>query len=169
MLWYYREIARRIGAERMRQWLRRLDYGNASIAGGIDAFWLTGGLRISPDEQVSFLYRLLTGELAISATTLGALRDVALLREGAGWRLFGKTGTSEVTPTRENGWIVGWLEYGDRAAYFAINMEGEEVWERWPPDRRVDLALDVLREAGLLDGARTRPPTREASPPDGRW
>lgn len=157
VVWYYQEIARRVGAQRMRDWLRRLDYGNASIAGGMDGFWLTGGLRISPDEQVSFLRRLLTGQPGVSASTLAALRDVALLETGTGWRLFGKTGTSEVTPTRENGWIVGWLEHGDGAAYYAINMEGEGVWEHWPPGRRTQLALQVLREVGVLGEARARP------------
>lgn len=149
--WYYQELARRIGPERMATWLRRLDYGNASIEGGVDVFWLTGGLRISPEEQVAFLRRLVTGELGVSARTLAALRQIALLDQGPGWRLFGKTGTSEVTPTRENGWVVGWLERDEGTAYYAINMEGETVWETWPPGRRVELALGVLREVGVLD------------------
>lgn len=159
VVWYYQEIARQIGARRMREWLRRLDYGNASIAGGIDRFWLDGGLRISADEQVSFLRRILAGEpdTDVSAPTRASLRDVALLETGTGWRLFGKTGTSEVTATRENGWIVGWLEQDGGTAYYAINMEGEEVWERWRPERRTRLALQVLREVGVLGAAGAEP------------
>lgn len=148
--WFYQEVARRVGSDRMQAWLRRFDYGNRSIAGGIDRFWLDGGLRISPEEQVRFLRQLVSGDLAVSPATLDALREVALLAEHAGWRLYGKTGTSEVTPTRENGWIVGWAESPVDTAYFAIDMEGERVWEAWPPQRRHDLALEVLREVGVL-------------------
>lgn len=161
--WYYQELARRIGRQRMTAWLRRFDYGNASTAGGLDRFWLTGGLGVSPDEQVLFLHRLLTGRLAVSDATLSVLRDVALLHDGAGWRLYGKTGTSAVTSTRENGWIVGWLERRDGVVYYAVNMEGEHVWEAWPPGRRVELALEVLREVGSLDGAGALTPPRTSA------
>ena len=150
--WAYQELARRVGAGPMRAWLARLDYGNRSIAGGVDLFWLEGALRISPEEQVRFLRRLLEGELPVRPSTVEAVRGMARLEGDGAFTLFGKTGTSEVTPTRENGWIVGWLEGEDPAhrTYYAINMEGERVWEEWPPRRRHELALQVLRAAGAL-------------------
>ena len=45
---YYQELARRIGKDRMKYWLTKAEYGNQDMGGGIDQFWLTGGLRISP-------------------------------------------------------------------------------------------------------------------------
>ena len=56
--WMFQEIARRVGRARMREWLDRLEYGNRDTGGGIDHFWLQGGLRISAVEQVRFLHRL---------------------------------------------------------------------------------------------------------------
>lgn len=53
--WYYQELARRAGEEQMRSFLEKFDYGNRNMDGGVDRFWLHGGLRISPDEQVRFL------------------------------------------------------------------------------------------------------------------
>src|SRR4051812_40868150 len=50
-VWMFQEVARRTGKATMREWLRRLDYGNGDIAGGIDQFWLQGGLRISARDQ----------------------------------------------------------------------------------------------------------------------
>jgi beta-lactamase class D len=149
VVWYYQEMARRVGERRMAGWLGRLGYGNRAM-GVVDRFWLDGPLAISAEEQVRFLRRLLEGELPVAAATLATLRELALLAEGAGWRLYGKTGTSEVTATRENGWIVGWLERDSGADYYAINIEGERVWEEWPPPRRHELALQVLRDAGSL-------------------
>jgi len=57
-VWYYQELARRVGGEQMKFWLNRANFGNADTTGGIDMFWLTGGLRISPKEQIGFLQRL---------------------------------------------------------------------------------------------------------------
>ncbi|MEQ9366362.1 MAG: penicillin-binding transpeptidase domain-containing protein, partial [Leptospirales bacterium] len=39
-VWYYRELARRIGPERMRNYLREAAYGNGDLSAGIDQFWL---------------------------------------------------------------------------------------------------------------------------------
>ncbi|OWY25530.1 hypothetical protein C7N43_20225, partial [Sphingobacteriales bacterium UPWRP_1] len=47
-VWYYQELARRVGRQQMKYWLDKANYGNADTSGGIDKFWLTGGLRISP-------------------------------------------------------------------------------------------------------------------------
>jgi beta-lactamase class D len=54
----YQEIARRIGAERMQKYVDAFEYGNRNIGGGIDRFWLTGDLRISPLEQIAFVDKL---------------------------------------------------------------------------------------------------------------
>lgn len=148
--WYYQEVARRIGEERMRQWLARFDYGNRDIGGGIDRFWLWGDMRISPDEQVGFLRRVYRGDHGVSPRATALLKELMVLKETPHWRLSGKTGTADVTPNRELGWLVGWLEEGDEVHFYALNMEGETVWERWPPQRRAELVEQLLREVGVL-------------------
>src|SRR5690606_26270393 len=69
VVWYYQELARRIGEERMATYVAQFDYGNHDIGGGIDQFWLDGALRISPMEQVAFLQRFYQGDLGISDST----------------------------------------------------------------------------------------------------
>ena len=59
----FQAIARNVGQPRMDDWLARLGYGNRDTSGGIDRFWLWGGLRISPIEQIDFLRRLEGGKL----------------------------------------------------------------------------------------------------------
>jgi len=51
----YRDIAWKIGTERMTAFLTRFDYGNQDISSGIDSFWLNGSIKISATEQVRFL------------------------------------------------------------------------------------------------------------------
>lgn len=149
--WYYQEIARRVGAERMQAYLDRFDYGNRSMGGGLDRFWLHGDLRISPDEQVRFLERLHAGTFGVSPSSARTLRDIMLLEEAPAYRLFGKTGTADVTATRELAWLVGWVERDDSIWIFALNMEGEEVWERWgQPAARLALVRSLLAAVGVL-------------------
>jgi beta-lactamase class D len=164
VVWYYRELARRIGEERMREYLDRFEYGNRSIEGGLDRFWLQGGLRVSPDEQVRFLQRLYAGELGVSARSAEILKEIMLLEETPEYRLSGKTGTADLTPTRELAWLVGTVEREGNVWFYALNMEGEEVWERWgPPLVRRQLVIDILRSVGVLprqgepDRVRERP------------
>jgi beta-lactamase class D len=38
VLWFFQRIAPRIGAERMRQWLERMHYGNADTSGDIRSY-----------------------------------------------------------------------------------------------------------------------------------
>ena len=57
VVWYYQELARRVGREKMQYWVDVVNYGNKDISGEIDNFWLVGGLRISANEQVEILKR----------------------------------------------------------------------------------------------------------------
>jgi len=54
-VWFYQELARRIGEKNMQRYISLVHYGNMNIAGGIDMFWLTGKLRVSQMEQIQFL------------------------------------------------------------------------------------------------------------------
>lgn len=102
VVWYYQELARRVGAERMRKRVSALRYGNGDTSGGPDGFWLGSSLRISPDEQVDFLARLYAGELAASPRSIAVVKDL-LVQEppGAGDRLPWKDGL--VPGPRRNG------------------------------------------------------------------
>ena len=149
VVWYFQEIARRIGPDRMQSKLDDWGYGNREIGPQIDSFWLQGPLAISPLEQVAFLRDLHQGTLRVSPDTVGDLREMMLLGGLDDTRFYGKTGTSKVTPTRENGWIVGFVERGGDTLYYALNMEGETVWEDWPPQRRLELIQSLLERLGL--------------------
>src|SRR5690606_25194157 len=109
VVWYYQELARRIGAERMQAYLDRFEYGNRDISGGIDRFWLDGGLAISPVEQVRFLERLYRGELGVSEETTALVKELLVLEETPTFRLSGKTGWAGLGTegAQEVGWLVG--------------------------------------------------------------
>lgn len=147
-VWYYQEIARRIGEERMRYYLGREKYGNESIDGGIDKFWLSGGLRITPNEQVAFLKRLYAGELGFSPTTVSIVRDIMKMEETPGYTMRGKTGWADMDSI-DIGWIVGWIEKSDNTYFFALNIETRE--KEFPMrEARKDILNGILKELKII-------------------
>ena len=149
--WFYQELARRVGEARMREYLRRFDYGNQDMGGGIDRFWLEGALRISPLEQVEFLRKVHEGSLGVSSRSTEILEEIMILQERPEYVLRGKTGTADVTASRELAWLIGFVDVGGSPWYFALNLEGEEVWERWGlPQARQQLVVKILYELGVL-------------------
>src|SRR5882724_8385817 len=74
-LWYYQRLARETGEQRMREYVHKIGYGNEDTSGGIDHFWLASSLKISADEQVNFLHRLLRGRLPFSDRTISILKE----------------------------------------------------------------------------------------------
>jgi beta-lactamase class D len=163
-VWYYRELARRIGAERMQAQLDRMDYGNRDISGGIDRFWLSSSLTISADEQVDFLGRLATGGLGFLPEHERYVADALVMERGTepggAWRLVAKTGSCTLAgdPARWVGWLVGWIERpggtgkaagaGAHPTVFAFNTRGASYAEI--RDERSELAVAALRELGFL-------------------
>lgn len=125
VVWYYQELARRIGSERMQHYVEAAGYGNQDISGNIDSFWLDGGLRISANEQIEFLQRFYQDELPFSARSMGIVKDILVLEETDTYRLSGKTGSTQRVPLH-TGWFVGYLETGGDVYFFATNIESTD-------------------------------------------
>lgn len=136
VVWYYQEVARRVGTERMQMYLDREAYGNASQAGGIDQFWLGQGLQISPDEQVAFLSRLYHNQLGFSQRSMDVAKGIMLWETGDGYVIRAKTGWLQ-RPELQLGWLVGWVEKGDNVYFFATNVAS----------RRADFDMVTVRPA----------------------
>jgi beta-lactamase class D len=118
----YQELARRIGLERMRDGLERLDYGNKEIGPAVDTFWLKGPLKISAVEQTRFLASLAQGTLPFPKALQESVQEISLLDQGSNWKLYGKTGW-ENAPGQGVGWWVGWVQKDGRVYAFALNMD----------------------------------------------
>jgi beta-lactamase class D len=41
VLWYYRELALRVGGHQMKKYVTAFDYGNEAVSGRVDNLWLT--------------------------------------------------------------------------------------------------------------------------------
>ncbi|MCP3982094.1 MAG: polysaccharide deacetylase family protein [bacterium] len=153
VLWYYREVAQRIGASRMRDYLARVDYGDRDMSSGIDGFWIRGSLKISPYEQVDRISSLLTDGYGFSTSALDVLERIAFRETIGGCRIYGKTGAGRPRPEdhlpRWKGWFVGWARCDERLVTFATFLETASYDEL--KTRRYELSLQALGALGLID------------------
>ncbi|MEJ7699295.1 MAG: class D beta-lactamase [Pyrinomonadaceae bacterium] len=149
-LWFYQEIARRVGEERMRKYVNDFAYGNRNISGGIDQFWLRGNLRISPDEQITFLREVYENKLPVSARSIEILKKIMLTESNPNYKLFAKTGAGR-NGKKRLGWYTGFVEQNGNVYYFANNIEAENTNENFMP-ARIEIAKKILNELGLLGG-----------------
>jgi beta-lactamase class D len=118
----YQEIARRVGLERYRLWLDRLDYGNGQTGDALETFWLDGPLEISAIEQARFVARLAQNKLPVSPRSQTIAQRIIRLESANGRVLYGKTGW-RFSSTPQLGWWTGWVEREERILAFALNID----------------------------------------------
>ncbi|MCT7995664.1 class D beta-lactamase [Laspinema olomoucense] len=150
-VWFYQVLARRIGYERMQQWITQVGYGNQNIGKpeDIDQFWLQGNLQITPQEQVQFLRRLYNNDLPFSEQTLTLVKEIMIyeqtpdytIRAKTGWFGFGNESLQNI------GWFVGYVETPNNAYFFATNIDVNKA-EDGPA--RIELTRRCLRDIGVL-------------------
>ena len=144
-VWYYQELARRVGERQMQHWLGRLEYGNGAMGASIDTFWLQGELRISALQQVRFLDDLRALRLPFERRVQRAVKDIMLLVDEPNFRLYAKTGwAARVDPM--TGWFVGFVQSQRGERVFALNID-METGRKAPLRRR--LTERIFRLEGL--------------------
>ena len=147
-VWMFQEIARRTGRQRMKEWLERIDYGNAEVAGGTELFWLQGGLRISAMEQVRFLHRLAEGRLPATQRAQRLVRSALAVERTGAFTLYAKAGTSSQAIRDPVWWWNGWIERRGRPeAYFAMNFTPHGSNRTTD---RFEIGRAILEEAGAM-------------------
>lgn len=140
-VWFYKELAKKTGAEKMQAYLDKFDYGNRDISGGIDSFWLESSLQISAVEQVDFLKHLVKNGPGLSEKTRHDGFSIFEKERRESRVLYAKTGGG-----KDIGWFVGIVENGGKQYIFALNMAGsfQETGAK-----RVDISLEILKALGV--------------------
>lgn len=147
-VWYYKELARRVGAEKMQEMLNNFNYGNKDISNGVDKFWLEGSLKISQLEQIEFLKKLYKYQLPVSKRSIDILKNIIVLDSNSNYIMRGKTGWGFENNT-DIGWLVGWIEKAGNAYFYAINVETDKENPKFGEARR-KITESILKELGVL-------------------
>nr|AIA16777.1 ClassD_beta_lactamase [uncultured bacterium] len=154
VVWYYRELAKRVGASQMKKYVAAFGYGNQDTSGGLasaqlfQAFWLNSSLQISADEQIEFLKKFYTGKLPVTERSTAIVKDILVLEKTPNYTLSGKTGGGSLPGGNSLGWFVGYLETKGNVYFFATNIEGANYAAI--RDRRIELTKQILAELGYM-------------------
>lgn len=147
VVWYYQELAARVGAEKMKEFLEKTPYGNQDMSDGLTTFWLGTSLKISADEQVEFLGRLMEGKLPFSERSMNLVKEILIQEELPDIVYRGKTGSARGgTEGKDLGWYVGTISRPEGVYVFATNISGEGMWGT----RARRMTERILRDRGLL-------------------
>jgi beta-lactamase class D len=148
-VWYYQQLARRVGGEEMKYWLDKANYGNADTSGGIDKFWLSGDLRISPEQQIDFLRRLHDNNLPFSQRSIDIVKNIMIAKDTLGYVVRAKTGWGE-QDDKEIGWYVGYVEKADDVYYFANCIQTANSENKDFARARIEIVYQILDELKLI-------------------
>jgi len=146
-VWYYQELARRIGAEKYRRYLGQTGYGKLREPFDTTTFWLDGSLDISASEQADFLRKLYLKDLPFSDSSYATLREIMVAEKTPEFTIYGKTGWA-ASANPQIGWYVGSIEMPDEVWFFALNIDIHDPKEL--PFRQL-LIREALRIKNIID------------------
>lgn len=148
VVWYYRELALKVGAAEMKKRVAAFNYGNKEVSGRVDNFWLDDSLKISADEQIDFLRAFYENKLPVSKRTTEIVKDIMAQEITPEYTLSAKTGGGPIAEEKYIGWFVGYLETKGGVYFFALNIEGKTFAEI--RDKRIEMTKKILAELGYL-------------------
>lgn len=149
VIWFYQEIAKKVGKAQYQKYLKPFQYGNQDISSDIERFWLGSSLQISPNEQVEFLKKFYNGKLGVSNRTTDIVKDILVLERNNDYKLSGKTGcASPANNCNTLSWLVGYLEKTDNVYFFATNLEGNG--QQVSSKKRIALTKQALAKLGII-------------------
>jgi beta-lactamase class D len=125
-VYYYQEVAKRIGLKDMQYYLDTLKYGTQKITGEIDSFWLDNSLKIRPDEQLGLVKMLYFDQLPFFKSYQQTVKKAMLWENNSNYRLGYKTGWGRTEKGNHLGWIVGWIEENNHPYFFVLNIESTD-------------------------------------------
>ncbi len=149
-VWYYQELARRVGQEHMKRMVNALDYGNKDISSGLDSYWLCGSIQISINEQIEFLKKLYLHRLkGFSNKNIDAVKSIMFYESTPDYKLYGKTGGGDCLDNKFIGWYVGFVETDSGPKIFAMNVLVDN-FDDLKFNYRIELTKKILKELEIL-------------------
>ncbi len=145
-VWFYQDLARRVGNEKYLDYLKQFQYGNMITGPDFTRFWLDGDLRITAEEQISFLKKLYKNDLPIKKENIELVKEIMINEETDEYSLRAKTGWA-IRGDGEHGWWVGYLTTMDEVWFFAINIE---ITSNDDYGKQKDIAREALMLIGVL-------------------
>ncbi len=148
VVWFYQELARRVGFENMQKFLNEINYGNKMLGDKIDTFWLEGDLRISAVEQILFLTKFINQDLPFTKRNMEIVKNILLVDSSETYKMYAKTGWSaRVKNETQIGWYVGFVETQNVGWIFATNID---ITKDEDLPNRINITRTILKNEGII-------------------
>ncbi len=152
VVWFYQELARRIGKTRMQAYLDTIHYGNRDISAGIDRFWLSkGSILISDWQQIEFLTELTRNQLPFSKRSTDIVKAITIQDSTNSYILHGKTGSQMIDGKSVMGRYVGWIEQDTKIYVFAFTIRAPD---HAYGQKAKEIAWELFRMIGITSNKR---------------
>lgn len=145
-IWFYQELARRVGKETMQKWINEVKYGNTKMGAQIDNFWLEGALRISANEQIKFIERLIKNKLPFDIDNQKIVKELMIMESTKDYVLHAKTGWA-MRVKKQVGWYVGYVVAKNQIWIFAMNMD---IKKKSDARYRKQITYEILEKEGII-------------------
>lgn len=145
----FKNLAKKIGLEKMKIWIDKISFGNKDISAGIDRFWLPqedgNEIKITPLEQAKLVAKLVNKQLPFSEQSVELLKEIMKEKETPHGILYGKTGSAaDSSGNYILGWFVGFVESHGETFAFACAVKC-----KMGNDARA-IIEEILSKQGLL-------------------
>lgn len=145
-VWFYQELAKKIGNGKYLTYLKTLNYGNMKTGTTVESFWLDGDLRISAVEQIEFLKNIYQEKFPFDRDYYKILKNLMIVDKNDKFTLRAKTGTTaRVSPSI--GWYVGYIETEKDVYFFACNID---MTKPEHSNFRKDVVYTALKELNII-------------------
>lgn len=145
-VWFYQDLAKRVGNVNYLYHLDRLDYGNKKTGPEVTTFWLNGDLKISAREQIEFLKKLYKEELPYKKDYIQSLKTLMVVDKNSQYTIRAKTGWA-MRIKNQHGWYVGYVETDQKVWFFATNLD---IGKKSDAIYRKEITMEALKIKGMI-------------------
>ncbi len=146
-VWFYQELARRIGQKEMKGWIDSVKYGNGKMGSKIDDFWLKGDLKISANQQVDIIRKLIRTELPFKLKNQQIVKRIMITDSTKNYVTHSKTGWG-IIKNSQIGWFVGYIEKAENIWIFAMNID---IHKKSDLKKRKNITYDILKVEKIIE------------------
>lgn len=149
--WVFIELAKKIGKERYKHYLKLCQYGNHNLSQKDDDFWNFGAFAISPVNQIEFLVKVHEEKLPFSKRSIAILKRVIITEKTETYTFRSKTGWTRVSGN-DIGWWLGYVERNDNVYFFATRIikKRSNINTNFGQCRK-DITKNILRQLKAIE------------------
>ena len=149
--WVFIELAKKIGKEKYKHYLKLCQYGNQNLSQKEVDFWNFGAFAISPVNQIDFLINVYEEKLPFSKGNIEILKRIMITEKTDAHSIRSKTGWTRVSGN-DIGWWVGYVERSDHVYFFATRIiKKRSTINKNFGQCRKDITKNILRQLKAIE------------------